>query len=54
MMTGIGSTPTRKVQTLPVYSVLPRLIRDPLGTFEDIGNQADGRVVRLDLGAIRP
>ncbi len=54
MMIGSGTTPTRKVRTFPFYRVLPRLIRDPLATFEEIGNQSGGHVVRLDLGAFRP
>lgn len=40
--------------TLPFHRALPRLVRDPIRVFEDIGRHAHGRVVRLGLGPFRP
>ncbi|HEY3004325.1 MAG TPA: cytochrome P450, partial [Kribbellaceae bacterium] len=40
--------------TIPVLRLLPRLIRDPLGTLGAVSRSAGGRVVRLDGGLFRP
>lgn len=52
--TGIGAGPTQHVRTFRFHRLLPRLLRDPLKAIEWVGAQADGDVVRLDLGVFRP
>jgi cytochrome P450 len=43
-----------KARTIPFYRTIPALARNPLKAFEEVGRQADGAVVRLDLGPFRP
>jgi cytochrome P450 len=43
-----------KARTIPLYRHLFRLARDPDGALNDLGRQAAGEVVRLDLGLSRP
>src|SRR6266498_2370483 len=40
--------------TVPFYRTIPALARDPLRAFEEIGQQHEGAIVRLDLGLFRP
>ncbi|WP_415624398.1 cytochrome P450 [Phytohabitans flavus] len=39
---------------MPIHRTLPRLIRDPFGALQAIAEEADGEVVRLELGWFRP
>lgn len=50
--TGVGLP--RTAETIPLRRALPGFLRDPLGGFEEIGRRANGGVVRVNLGAIRP
>jgi cytochrome P450 len=43
-----------KALTIPAHHTLPRLARDPLGAFAEIGRRSAGAVVRLNLGLFRP
>lgn len=53
--TGIGTGPTTQhVRTFRFHQLLPRLLRDPLAAIEYVGAQAQGEIVRLDLGVFRP
>lgn len=45
---------TRDARTLPLRRILPRLLRDPIKTIEEIGQEIDGEIVRLNLGTFRP
>ncbi|MFI0452204.1 cytochrome P450 [Actinomadura sp. 6N118] len=44
----------RKAIGLPARRVVPRLVRDPLSTLEEINREAAGEITRLHLGAFRP
>jgi cytochrome P450 len=44
----------RKARRIPVYRNLLRFARDPGSALEEIGQQCQGEVVRLDLGLTRP
>ncbi|TDD36569.1 cytochrome P450 [Nonomuraea terrae] len=39
---------------IPFYRAFPRLVKDPVTELARMGTEADGRVVRLDLGPFRP
>lgn len=43
-----------RLQTIPVHRTVPRLARDPLRGFEQIGRDCDGALARLHLGLTRP
>jgi cytochrome P450 len=43
-----------RLRTVPLYRILPRFARDPLGSLEEIVRAAGGAVIRLDLGLFRP
>lgn len=45
--------PTR-TPVIPAYRTLPRLARDPLAAFREIGIESGGRPVRLSLGLFKP
>lgn len=49
----LGGRPAR-ARRVPVRRTVPGLLRDPLTTLEQIGRQAGGELVRLDLGWFRP
>ncbi|TDB98604.1 cytochrome P450 [Actinomadura sp. 7K534] len=53
MTVDVGTRSARKARTLPLRH-LPRLVRDPLGTFELMGREANGEIVRANLGPFRP
>jgi cytochrome P450 len=46
--------PPAQARRIPFHRTLPRLVRDPLSAFEEIGRQAGGEIVRPDLGWFRP
>lgn len=46
--------PAREARKLPVYRDIPSFLRDPLGTFEELGRQARGDIVRLDAKVLSP
>ncbi|MGW2153738.1 cytochrome P450 [Nonomuraea sp. NPDC001699] len=46
--------PASSPKTLPLYRVVPRLVKDPVSELAKMGTEADGRIVRLDLGPFRP
>ncbi|TQS25404.1 cytochrome P450 [Microbispora sp. KK1-11] len=50
----VGPKPTRNADILPFYRSLARHPRDPVSAFEEVGRQADGRLVRLNMGPFRP
>ncbi|MEV5413411.1 cytochrome P450 [Thermopolyspora sp. NPDC052614] len=54
MTTNPPAEAIRKVRTLPAYTILPRLARNPMSALRMIGKAAGGRVVRLDLGVFHP
>ncbi|MFC4014488.1 cytochrome P450 [Nonomuraea purpurea] len=41
-------------QVLPFYKAIPRLVKDPVTELAKMGVEANGRIVRLDLGPFRP
>ncbi|GAA4076347.1 cytochrome P450 [Actinomadura miaoliensis] len=41
-------------KTLPFRHGVPKLLRDPLRAFEQIGRAANGEITRVDLGFLRP
>ncbi|WP_432981200.1 cytochrome P450 [Dactylosporangium sp. CA-233914] len=51
---GPETAPPQRAISFPVYRRLARFARDPLTEFETIGGQANGAVVRLNLGLFRP
>jgi cytochrome P450 len=44
----------RRAPGVPLRRTLSSLVRDPIGAFEQIGARADGRIVRPNLGLVRP
>ena len=40
--------------TIPIHRAVPRLARNPLRAFQDIGARHGGAIVRLNLGFLRP
>jgi cytochrome P450 len=52
-MTITSASPPKLVK-IPMYRTLPRLARDPLRGFEEIGRDGGGALVRLNLGLTRP
>jgi cytochrome P450 len=49
-----GGLRSRKARKVPLYRTIAGLIRDPLKTFEEIGRESNGEIVRLNLGPFRP
>jgi enediyne biosynthesis protein E7 len=43
-----------KARRIPISRTIPRFVRDPFTVLEEIGQEAGGDVVRLDLGLFRP
>jgi cytochrome P450 len=43
-----------RARPIRVHRALPSLVRDPLTALVDFGTQADGEVVRLNVGSFRP
>ncbi|GLZ06447.1 cytochrome P450 [Actinomadura sp. NBRC 104412] len=54
MSVDVGSVPTRKAVSFPLYRTFSRFVRDPLRELERISAEAGGELIRLDLGASRP
>lgn len=54
MSIGAAAGAFRRSRTIPVHRVLPRFVKDPVNALAEIGRQAEGEVVRLDLGFFRP
>ncbi|MGI5165427.1 cytochrome P450 [Spirillospora sp. CA-253888] len=55
MSVDVGPAPAaRKAKNFPLYRTAAGFIRDPLEQIERIGREADGQLIRLDLGASRP
>jgi cytochrome P450 len=54
MSIDIGSKPTGNASIVPFYRFLAKHRRDPVLAFEEVGRQADGKLVRLNLGPFRP
>ncbi|MDR8411149.1 cytochrome P450 [Nonomuraea sp. 3-1Str] len=51
----LATDPTvSKPRVLPFYRVVPRLLRDPVTELTRMGVEAEGGVVRLDIGPFRP
>ncbi|MDP9867825.1 MULTISPECIES: cytochrome P450 [Streptosporangium] len=46
--------PARQADTVPFYRVLPMLARGPVDALAELGRQARGEALRLDLGPFRP
>ena len=44
----------RRTRTVSIRHVLPRFARDPANALAELGRQAHGEVVRLNLGPVRP
>ncbi|MEO3825290.1 cytochrome P450 [Actinomadura sp. B10D3] len=53
MTVDVGIRSARKARMLPLRH-LPGLVRDPLEAFEEMGREADGEIVRVNLGPFRP
>ncbi|MFD1320375.1 cytochrome P450 [Micromonospora sonneratiae] len=49
-----GTSELGEAKSPPPHRLLPRLARDPHQTLIDLGNQAGGALLRLDLGLFRP
>lgn len=47
------TTGARQADTIPSYGTIPRIARDPLRAFEDVGRESRGEIVRVDLGLSR-
>jgi cytochrome P450 len=45
---------SRKPGKIPFHHGFPRLLRDPLKAFEQIGRESKGEITRVDLGVTRP
>ncbi|MFF4773777.1 cytochrome P450 [Microtetraspora fusca] len=46
--------PPPEARTLPFYRALAKYTRDPIRAFEEAGKQAEGRIVRLNMGPFKP
>lgn len=44
----------RAARSIPLWRMLPGLLRDPLGQLVAVADSAEGEIVRLNLGTIRP
>ena len=44
----------RAARTVPLWRMLPGLLRDPLGELVAQADAAEGEVIRLNVGTIRP
>src|SRR5690606_27156536 len=54
MSVTVSTTRSRKPKNFPLYRTLPGFVRDPLKELERISRAANGEIVRLDLGIVRP
>jgi cytochrome P450 len=46
--------PVHRPRTIPFRHGLPRLLRDPLRAFEEIGRESNGEITRVNMGIFRP
>ncbi|GLW97498.1 cytochrome P450 [Microtetraspora sp. NBRC 16547] len=53
MSTGVTEV-AREPRTLPFYRSLTRYTRDPIRAFEEAGKEANGELVRLNMGPFKP
>ncbi|MGN9911656.1 cytochrome P450 [Phytohabitans sp. LJ34] len=54
MSSVVDAARARKARRIPVHRTLPRFVKDPFSVLKDVGREADGEIVRLDLGVFRP
>ncbi|WP_169948475.1 cytochrome P450 [Microbispora sp. H11081] len=54
MSVNVDPKPTRNTGVLPFYRFLAKHPRDPVAAFEEVGAQAGGRIVQLNMGPFRP
>ncbi|MEV5825784.1 cytochrome P450 [Spirillospora sp. NPDC052242] len=54
MTTDLVPQMARKPGRIPFLQGIPKLLRDPLGAFEQLGREANGEITRVDLGVFRP
>jgi cytochrome P450 len=54
MSVTVSSTRPSKPKNFPLHRTLPGFIRDPLKELERISSAADGEILRLDLGIVKP
>lgn len=54
MTADFAEQPARKPGTIRFFHGLPRLLRDPLRAFEQIGRESNGEITRINLGMSRP
>ncbi|MFJ2032020.1 cytochrome P450 [Streptosporangium sp. NPDC087985] len=54
MSTNVAAEVVRRARAVPVHRALPRLAKDPVNALAELGREAGGEVVRLDLGPFRP
>jgi enediyne biosynthesis protein E7 len=54
MSLGVDAVRARKARRIPIHRTLPRFVKDPFSVLKDVGREADGEIVRLDLGVFRP
>lgn len=47
-------SPAPRLARIPAYRTIPRLARDRLRAFTEIGRECDGALARVDLGLTRP
>lgn len=52
--TGPGTRPAQRAPTVPILRTLTGLIHDPIGALRRVGQQSQGRIVRINLGPFRP
>lgn len=45
---------TQTIRTIPLRTIAPVFLRDPLAAVERIGAESGGEVVRINLGGVRP
>ncbi|XVQ11938.1 cytochrome P450 [Spirillospora sp. CA-255316] len=49
-----AATPLRDARRYPFHHLFPGVMRDPLGTLEEMGRRTGGEITRLNLGGFRP
>jgi cytochrome P450 len=54
MSIDMDTGPVRRVRSVPIHRALPRLMHDPAGALAEFAQEADGEIVRIDLGPFRP
>lgn len=54
MATDVELVESTSLRQLSMYRFLPRLLKDPIPQLEEIAQEAEGSIVRLDLGLFRP